>query len=129
MSVKQMKLFMMNVILNRENQPSDVSCGVLFYCLIKFNQNILILSRFATKKDFSYVIMTTELFIKYYCNIKLCCCEDLMTKYVLSTLKRLVLKYYFIFIVLGLDTSSRCSLAGSQRGSGTSDKCRSLTVC
>jgi hypothetical protein len=44
-----MKLFMMNVILNRENKLSDVSCGVLFYCLIKFNQKILILSRFIAK--------------------------------------------------------------------------------
>jgi hypothetical protein len=68
-----MKLFMMNVILNRENKLSDVSYGVLFYCLIKFNQKILILSRFATKYDCSYVIMTTELFIKYFCNLKLCC--------------------------------------------------------
>ena len=73
MSVKHMKLFMMNVILDREHKLSDVSCGVLFYCLIKFNQKILMLSRFATKNDFSYVIMTTELFIKYFCNIKLCC--------------------------------------------------------
>jgi hypothetical protein len=38
---------------------SNVSCGVLFYFLIKLNQKILILSRFVTKNDFSYVIMTT----------------------------------------------------------------------
>jgi hypothetical protein len=50
----------------RENKISDVLCGVLFYCLIKFNQKILILSRFVTKNDFSYVIMTTELCIKYF---------------------------------------------------------------
>jgi hypothetical protein len=50
---------MMNVILNRENKLSDVSCGVFFYCLIKFNQKILIVSRFVTKNDFSHVIMTT----------------------------------------------------------------------
>ena len=52
-----------------------------------------------------------------------------MMKYLLSTKKCLVLKYCLILIVLGLDTSSRCSMAGPQRGSGTSVKCRSLTVC
>jgi hypothetical protein len=52
-----------------------------------------------------------------------------MMKYLLSTKKCLVLKYCLIFIVLGLDTSSRCSMAGPQRGSGTSVKRRSLTVC
>jgi hypothetical protein len=57
-------------------------------------------------------------------------CEDLMTKYLLSTKKRHVVKYRFMFIVfLGLDTSSQCSKEGTQRGSGASDKCRSLTVC
>jgi hypothetical protein len=58
MSVKQMKPFMMNVILNRENKPSDVSCGILFYCLIKFNQTILILSRFVTINIFRLLHLT-----------------------------------------------------------------------
>jgi len=34
-----------------------------------------------------------------------------------------------MFIVLGFDTYSLCSITGPQRGSGTSVKCRSLTVC
>jgi hypothetical protein len=111
--LQQMKLLMRNVILNRENKLSDVSCDVLFYCLIKFNHKILILSRFVTKNDFSYVIITTDLCIKYFCNIKLCLREDMMTKYLLSTKKWLVLKYCFMFIVFsGLYTSSRCSRAG-----------------
>jgi hypothetical protein len=53
-------------------QLSDVWCGVFFYSLINFNQKILILSWFVTKNDFSYVIIPTELCIKYFCNIKLC---------------------------------------------------------
>jgi hypothetical protein len=39
-------------------------------------------------------------------------CEDLMTKYLLFTEKCVVLKYSFIFIVLGLDTSSQSSMDG-----------------
>jgi len=34
-----------------------------------------------------------------------------------------------MFIVLGRYTYSRCSITGPQRGSGTSVKSRSLTVC
>ena len=59
MSVKHMKLFMMNVILDREHKLSDVSCGVLFYCLNKFNQEILILLEFAT--SFCSLILTVTL--------------------------------------------------------------------
>ena len=55
-------------------------------------------------------MMTTELFIKYFCNIKLFVCEDLMTKCVLFTEKLFVFKYFVIFIVLGLDTSTHCSM-------------------
>jgi hypothetical protein len=101
--------FKLNVILNREDKISDVSCCILFYscdwnksnnvnfikisdekfcfyfdikseflinrslqveCHLK--QIILILSTFLTRNDF-YVTMTTELFIKYFCNINLCC--------------------------------------------------------
>jgi hypothetical protein len=54
---KSVVMITMHVILNRENKQSDVSCGVWFYSLIKFNQKILILSRFVAKNDFSYVIM------------------------------------------------------------------------
>ena len=61
MSVKHMKLFMMNVILDREHKLSDVSCGVLFYCLNKFNQEILILLEFATNFFFSKFDSITKL--------------------------------------------------------------------
>ena len=40
--------------------------------VIELNLKMLILTRFVTKNDF-YVMMTTELFIKYFCSIKLCC--------------------------------------------------------
>ena len=45
-----------------------------------------------------------------------------MTKCLLFTEKCVVLKYCFMFIALGLDTSSQSSRAGPQRGSGTSVK-------
>jgi hypothetical protein len=73
------KPFMMNVILNRENKPSDVSCGILFYCLIKFNQTILILSRFVTINIFSYVIMTTELKTSYIFSLFLVTIQSVQT--------------------------------------------------
>ena len=46
-----------------------------------------------------YVMITTELFIKYFYNIKLCCCEDVMRKCVLFTEKLFVFKYclYLLF--------------------------------
>ena len=43
-----------------------------FNRVIELNQIMLIVSRFVTKMIF-YVIMTTELFIKYFCSIQLCC--------------------------------------------------------
>ena len=43
-----------------------------FNRVIKLNQKMLIFKRFVTKNDF-YVMMTTEMFINYFCNIKLCC--------------------------------------------------------
>ena len=40
--------------------------------VIELNQKMLILKRFVTRSGF-YVMMTTEMFIYYFCNIKLCC--------------------------------------------------------
>jgi hypothetical protein len=55
------------------------------------------------KMFFFYVMMTTELFIKYFCSIKLCCLwrfdENLF-----------VFKYCFILIVLGQHTSTQGSI-------------------
>jgi hypothetical protein len=53
-------------------------------------------------------------------------CEDLMTKCLLFTEKLFVIKYSFIFIVLGCDTSSLCSRDVQNRGSRPSVKGRSL---
>jgi hypothetical protein len=39
---------------------------------IELNQKMLILKKFVTK-SFFYVMMTIEMFINYFCNIKLCC--------------------------------------------------------
>jgi hypothetical protein len=49
--------------------PRVRSC---FNRVIELNQKMLILKGFVTKIMF-YVMMATELFIKYFCNIKLCC--------------------------------------------------------
>jgi hypothetical protein len=49
--------------------------------------------------DSVYVRMTTELFIKYFCSIKLCCLWRFDEKL-------FVLEYCFIFIVLGPNTST-----------------------
>ena len=50
-----------------------IRCHIYFATfVIGLNQKMLILKRFVTKHDF-YVMMTTELFIEYFCNIKLCC--------------------------------------------------------
>ena len=43
-----------------------------FNRVIELNQKMLILKRFVTRSGF-YVMMTTEMFIYYFCNIKLCC--------------------------------------------------------
>ena len=46
------------------------------FCLnhvIELNQKMLILKRIVSKSVFFYVMMTTEMFIQYFCNIKLCC--------------------------------------------------------
>ena len=51
-----------------------------------------------------------------------------MTKCLLYTEKLFALKYGFIFIVLGSDTSSLGSLDGQDRGSGRSVKGWSLPV-
>jgi hypothetical protein len=48
------------------------SVGSGFNRMIELNQKMLILKRFVTKNDF-LCDMTTELFIKYFCSIKLCC--------------------------------------------------------
>jgi hypothetical protein len=43
-----------------------------FNRMIELNQKMLILKRFVTKSVF-YVMMTTEMFLNYFSNIKLCC--------------------------------------------------------
>ena len=40
--------------------------------VIELNPKMLILKRFVTRSGF-YVMMTTEIFIYYFCNIKMCC--------------------------------------------------------
>jgi hypothetical protein len=50
-----------------------------FNHVIELNQKMLILKRFVTKRLF-YVMMTTELFIKYFCNIKCVNFEDVTTQ-------------------------------------------------
>ena len=52
-----------------------------------------------------------------------------MKECLLFTEKCFVLKYCFMFIALGLYTSSQGSWEGLQRDSGTSVNGRSLTVC
>ena len=76
--------------------------GSRFNRVIELNEKMLILKRFVTKNDF-LCDMTTELFIKYFCSIKLCCLWRFDEKL-------FVFKYCFIFIVLGLDTSTHCSM-------------------
>ena len=43
-----------------------------FNRVIELNQKMLIFKRFVTRSGF-YVMMTTEMFIYYFCNINLCC--------------------------------------------------------
>jgi hypothetical protein len=43
-----------------------------FNRVIELNPKMLILKRFVARSVF-YVMMTTEMFINYFCNIKLCC--------------------------------------------------------
>jgi hypothetical protein len=43
-----------------------------FNRVIELNQKMLILKKIVTKIMF-YVMMTTEMFMKYFCSINLCC--------------------------------------------------------
>ena len=43
-----------------------------FNRVIELNQKMLVLKKFVTKRFF-HVMITTEMFINYFCNIKLCC--------------------------------------------------------
>jgi len=47
--------------------------GSCFNRVIELNQKILILKKICYKKMIFYVMMTVELFINYFSNIKLCC--------------------------------------------------------
>ena len=67
-------------------------------------------------------MMTTELFIKYFYSIKLCCLLRFDEKL-------FVFKYCFIFIVLGHDTSTPGSMEGKGRCDKGSSGGRSLIVC
>ena len=100
-----------------------------FNCVIELKQKMLILSKFLTKNHCSCSHDNWIFYKKYFWNTELCCCEDLMTKCLLFTEKLLVFKYCFIFIVLGLDTSSQSSRGGQHRGSTHSVKGRSPPVC
>ena len=51
--------------------------GSCFNHVLELNQKMLILKRFV-EKIIVYVMMRTELFIKYFCNISCVVCEDLM---------------------------------------------------
>ena len=123
-----MKPFMTNVFLNAEEKYQMYRVASFFNRVIELNQKMLILSNFLTKNIFFYITLTTELFKKYFCNIKFCF-EDLMTKYLLFTTKLIVFKYCFIFIVLGSYTSSLCSNEWQDRGSILSVEGGSLPVC
>ena len=57
-----------NQILNRSIDEWGMSSKMK---KIELNQKMLILKGFVTKRIF-YVMMTTELFVKYFYNIKLC---------------------------------------------------------
>ena len=61
------------------------------------------------------------MFIKYFCSIKLCCL-------LIFDEKLFVFKYCFIFIVLGLDTSTPVGKGGKHRGDKGSSGGRGLTV-
>ena len=67
-------------------------------------------------------MMTTELFIKYFCSIKLCCLWRFDEKL-------FVFKYCFILIVLGQDTSTPVSTGGKHRCDKGSNGGRGLSVC
>ena len=67
-------------------------------------------------------MITTEIFIKYFCSIKLYCLRRFDEKL-------FVLKYCFIFIVLGQDTSTPGSKGEKDRGDKGSIGGRGLTVC
>ena len=85
-------------------------CGAsCFNRVIELNQKMLILSKFLTKKDF---LCNPENWIVYeiLCNIKLCSVWRFDEKCLLFTEKLFVFKYWVIFIVLELDTSTYCSM-------------------
>ena len=67
-------------------------------------------------------MMTTELFIKYFYSIKLCCLLRFDEKL-------FVFKYCFIFIALGPDTPTPVSKVGTHRCDKGSTGDRGLTVC
>ena len=67
------------------------------------------------QKIIVFVMMRTELVINYFCNISCVVFEDLITTCLLFTEKLSVLKYCFIFIVLGLYTSTHSSMGGPHR--------------
>ena len=83
----------------------------------------------AQSEPLVYVIMITEMFIEYFCNIKLCCLFRFNDKCLLFTEKLFVLKHRFIFIALGYDTSSHSSREGQNTGSRPFVKVRSLPIC
>ena len=73
--------------------------------------------------------MKIEFSIKHFVISSCVACEDLMTKCLFITVKLLVFKYCFIFIVLGDDTSSLGSKLWQDRDGRPSIKGRSLLVC
>ena len=91
-----------------------------FNCVIELNQKILILKRFVSKNDF--LCHDNWILYKIFCRIGLCCSWKFDEKL-------FVFKYCFIFIVLGLDTSTPVSKEGTHRCHKGSTGSRGLSVC
>jgi hypothetical protein len=89
---------------------------------LEFCFNCVIELKICCKNWFVYVMMTTELLIKYFCSIKLCCLWTFDEQLFL-------LKYCFIFTVLGPDTSTLVSKVGLHRCHKDPPGGRGLTFC
>jgi hypothetical protein len=104
-----------------ENQTRRVSS--CFNRVIELNQKMLILKRFVTK-NVLYVMMTTEMFINYFCNIKLCCLwkfDDNMSVIYWEIICANILFYIYCFRVKHLNTR--------QHGMATIVCERLMTIC
>jgi hypothetical protein len=107
-------LKMVNIIYQKRRVGSG------FNRVIELNQKILILKRFVSKNDF--LCDDNWILYKIFCSIELCCSWRFDEKL-------FVFKYCFIFIVLGLDTSTPVSKEGTHRCHKGSTGSRGLSVC